>query len=82
MKNSILINPFQKIAGEKALFIGLVACLAQVLLGYFFQTHFDGILDAHYGKVESLVDSMSEMLINHLLPVFSLLESIDIDTFW
>ncbi len=64
MKNAILINPYQKIAGEKAFFIGLIACVAQVLMGYFFQTHFDGILDTHYGKVESLVDSISEMLIN------------------
>lgn len=51
-KNSIvswLFNPFKYIAGTKALVGGLMAMVIISALGYFSNTHFDGVLDIHYG---------------------------------
>lgn len=49
---TILFNPFSKIAGSKAFFAGLLFVLISSLLAYYFQTHFDGVLDVHFGEVK------------------------------
>lgn len=46
-----LFNPFLKIAGEKAFAIACVFVLLSSILAYFFNTHFDGVLDVHYSEV-------------------------------
>lgn len=47
--NTWLFNPFKYVAGSKALIIGLIIILIVSALGYFTNTHFDGVLDIHYG---------------------------------
>lgn len=44
-----LFNPFKYIAGTKALLIGLAVMLATAVISSFSMTHFDGVIDAHYG---------------------------------
>jgi hypothetical protein len=59
-----LFDPFTYVAGGKALGLGLIAILAAGVLGYFGNTHFDGVFDLHTGRsarvglflLEGLVD--------------------------
>lgn len=44
LENSILINPFQKIAGFKALFIGIIIMLLMSILGVYASVYIDGTL--------------------------------------
>ncbi|WP_462318014.1 hypothetical protein [Marinilabilia sp.] len=48
MKINKLFNPFNEIAGSKALFWGLLAMLITGLIGYFSQTHFPDIISIKY----------------------------------
>lgn len=48
-----LFNPFKYIAGSKALIIGLLIILVISFLGYLTNTHFDGVLDIHYGCIDT-----------------------------
>lgn len=47
--NSILYNPFHRIAGLKALSLGLLAILLTAGAGWLGRCHFDGALDIHVG---------------------------------
>lgn len=44
VENSWLVNPFQKIAGVKALLLGLIVLVVMSLLGTYMSIHFDGTL--------------------------------------
>ncbi|MBA2651849.1 MAG: hypothetical protein H0U73_06250 [Tatlockia sp.] len=44
LENSLLINPFQKIAGFKALLLGLLILVVLSLIGTYTDIYFDGIL--------------------------------------
>jgi len=57
-----LFKPFKFIAGSKALIIGIVLMSLISVLGYFSNTHFDGVLDIHYGCPE-----IPSPYINHAL---------------
>lgn len=46
---SWLFNPFKYIAGTKALIGGIIAMAIISVFGYLSNTHFDGVLDIHYG---------------------------------
>lgn len=46
--NTWLFNPFKYIAGSRALIIGIIIIIIISVLGYFTDTHFDGVLDIHY----------------------------------
>lgn len=59
-----LFNPFVQIAGSKSLLIGLLFLLLSSTLAAFFNTRFDGILDAHYTKNQSFYLSYLDNLIN------------------
>lgn len=54
MKNkenlSLLINPFVRIAGGKALSVGLVLFVVSILVAYCGNMVFDGVVDAHFSK--------------------------------
>lgn len=54
MKNkldlSLLFNPFTRIAGARALFIGLTITLFTALLGYRNGIIFDGVIDIHFAS--------------------------------
>lgn len=47
---SFLINPFVRIAGGKALSIGLIVFVVSILLAYCGNMVFDGVVDAHFSK--------------------------------
>ncbi|MGF7138675.1 hypothetical protein [Roseimarinus sediminis] len=49
MSIKAVINPFEKIAGAKSLFIGMAAVMVAGIMGYLSKTHFDGILNVHSG---------------------------------
>jgi len=49
MIQEILFNPFKKLAGGKALGIGLAILLLTAFAAGFSNCHFDGVLDAHVG---------------------------------
>ncbi len=59
-----LFNPFVQIAGSKSLIFGLLFLLLSSTLAAFFNTRFDGILDAHYTKNQSFYLSYLDNLIN------------------
>jgi hypothetical protein len=59
-----LFNPFVQIAGSKSLIIGLLFLLLSSTLAAFFNTRFDGILDAHYTKNQIFYLSYLDNLIN------------------
>lgn len=60
-----IINPFEKIAGWKALFIGLLVLIVQAGLASKASVHYDGILDMHISEV-SFIASLLELLTNLL----------------
>ena len=51
MKNKnllrVLVNPFERIAGLKALMVGLVIIVITIIIGNNSGVHFDGVLDIH-----------------------------------
>ena len=47
-------NPFEYIAGYKALLIGLVVMIGSTYIGTMNGSHFDGAFDMHIGKVSSV----------------------------
>lgn len=49
MIQAILFNPFKKLAGGKALSIGITILLLTAFVASFSYCHFDGALDAHVG---------------------------------
>lgn len=59
-----LFNPFVQIAGAKSAIIGLLFLVLSATLAAFFNTRFDGILDAHYTKHQSFYISYLDNLIN------------------
>jgi hypothetical protein len=61
-----LFNPFQFIAGGSALLTGLAVMLASAFLGSLSNTHFDGVLDVHSGKVAPLWFFITEVPIDWL----------------
>ena len=47
---ALLINPFVRIAGGKALLLGGVVFVVSILLAYCGNMVFDGVVDAHFGN--------------------------------
>lgn len=50
LENSLFVNPFQKIAGFKALFLGLILMVILSVLGVYSNVYFDGILGVMYAE--------------------------------
>ncbi|MBE9468532.1 MAG: hypothetical protein IMY72_09485 [Bacteroidetes bacterium] len=63
IKKSIF-NPFTHIAGNKVLIIGLLVILASSFLCYLTNTHFDGVINVHYGRPSAYYVFLSEAFIN------------------
>lgn len=61
-----LFNPFEFIAGTKALFIGLCVILITGLISYFCNIHIDGVIDMHFGAQAPLYIHLIEGLIDWL----------------
>ncbi len=68
-----LFNPFEYIAGMKALLIGLIVILLTSLIGSFSNAHFDGVLDLHIGASVDIWVYLAEGLINWISAVVILL---------
>jgi hypothetical protein len=49
MKTTYLFNPFKYIAGWKALALGWAIMLITACIAWYGKTHFNGVIDAHYG---------------------------------
>jgi len=62
-----LMNPFYYLAGGPALGIGLALILLSALLGFFGNTHFDGVLDSHTGRAAPLWVFLAEGLVDWLV---------------
>jgi len=63
MKTNIW-NPYERIAGTKALLWGLGLTFIACYFGYLGKIHFDGIMDIHIGKSHPYIIYVSEALIN------------------
>ena len=61
-----LINPFERIAGWQALFIGLAAMALTAVIGKINGVAFDGVLDVHSGATFSFAASFAMQAINFL----------------
>lgn len=61
-----LFNPFQYIADWQALLIGLVVIAVTAVIGFWGNTHFDGVLDTHLGAKAPLWFFLCEGLIDWL----------------
>jgi hypothetical protein len=48
-----LLHPFRFIAGTQALILGFIIMAVTAVVAFFSHTHFDGVLDIHYGQVGS-----------------------------
>jgi hypothetical protein len=59
-----LFNPFVQIAGTKSLIYGLSITLITCLLCSFFNTRFDGVLDAHFTLKQSYYLPFIDLLVN------------------
>ncbi len=62
-----LFNPFYYIAGGKALVFGIIIILATGIIGFFSNSHFDGVLDFHTGHIAPFWFFLSEGLIDWLV---------------
>ncbi|MDR1763392.1 MAG: hypothetical protein LBR64_05510 [Dysgonamonadaceae bacterium] len=54
---SLVVNPFERVAGAKSLIIGLAVMVAAGFVGTFSATYFDGVLDAHVGASSNFLHS-------------------------
>ncbi|MCK5823540.1 MAG: hypothetical protein KAG95_06025 [Bacteroidales bacterium] len=76
MKKAIF-NPFTYIAGYKSLVIGLLIILLSSWLCYLTNTHFDGVINVHYGRasayyvflLEALIDLLSISLVLYIISI-------------
>lgn len=67
MKIQFLVNPFVKIAGYKALALGLLLLFISSFLASFNGIHFDGVLDVHLGGVTGWIVPLLENLYNLII---------------
>ena len=61
-----LFNPFHYLAGGKSLLIGLVLIAIAGCIAYFSNSHFDGVLDFHFGMKLPIWFMMAEGFIDWL----------------
>jgi hypothetical protein len=61
-----LFDPFTYIAGARSLLLGLAAVLVASLVGFFGNTHFDGVVDVHTGHSASAGVFLLEGIIDWL----------------
>jgi hypothetical protein len=59
-----LFSPFTYIAGAKALFTGWAIMLVTALICSYSHTHFDGVIDAHTGRITPVFLYFTEPLID------------------
>jgi len=63
MKTNIF-NPFTRIAGTKAFLAGFTGIILGGILCYLSKTHFDGVIDVHFGNTGTIFLYLAEGLID------------------
>lgn len=63
---TVFFNPFEKYTENKLLIFGLLITLAGSYLGYVFQGRFDGVIDLHFVPSTTLLEPLTDNLINIL----------------
>jgi len=66
-----LFNPFEYVAGGKALVIGLVCMAIAAVTGYYANTHFDGVLHMNRSMPHLLIMTISEQVVCWLCVVLT-----------
>ena len=69
MTTTYLFNPFKYIAGWKALAIGWAIMLVTACIAWYGKTHFNGVIDAHYGIAAPFVMYVFDAAIAWAFPV-------------
>lgn len=64
MISTILLNPFKRIAGSRALVSGGAIMAVTAVIAYFSHCHFDGVLDAHVGHASPLYVYVIESILS------------------
>jgi len=59
-----LFNPFVYVAGARSLAIGWAIMLLTAVICYYSHTHFDGVIDAHTGRITPLYVYFAESFID------------------
>ncbi len=67
---SILLNPFRKVAGIKALLIGMACMGISAMLAVHFKARFDGVLDLHFSTTKHYLAPFTDHLQNWLVLSF------------
>jgi hypothetical protein len=65
--NKLLWNPFERIAGLKALFFGMVLMLVGAVMAVICNARFDGVLDLHFATGESNLKPFTDQLFNWVI---------------
>lgn len=63
---TLLFNPFIRYSEKQLLVTGILTATVGVFLATVTNTHFDGVLDTHFGENVTLITAASESLINTL----------------
>lgn len=63
---TILFNPFKRYSEQQLLVFGLITTLAGVVCASLTNTHFDGVMDTHFGNNVSLQAAALQSLINSI----------------
>lgn len=61
---TLLFNPFKRYSEQQLLFFGGITAIIGVVFAWLTNTHFDGVLDTHFGKNVSLKTAVLQSLIN------------------
>lgn len=61
---TLLFNPFKKYSEHQLLIFGFIMAVAGVVFATMTNTHFDGVLDAHFGKQVSIKTAVLQSVIN------------------
>jgi len=63
---TLLFNPFKRYSEQQLLAFGLITAIAGVACASLTNTHFDGVLDTHFGKDVSLKTAALQSIINSI----------------
>lgn len=61
---TLLFNPFKKYSEQQLLIFGLITAITGVAFATLTNTHFDGMLDTHFGKQIALKTAALQSIIN------------------
>ncbi len=61
---TLLFNPFKKYSEQQLLVFGFITAVAGVVFATLTNTHFDGVLDTHFGKQVSIKTAVLQSVIN------------------